>query len=64
MTVRTNKAERQRLSYEQTQQAVTALHCTGCPYKFCVGSRALMSYEEQTRGYRDGDEFNRRFKNG
>ena len=43
------------LNQEQTQQAITAMHCTGCPYKLCLGSKALMTYQQQTRTYREGD---------
>lgn len=51
------KAEAKRIrEYERTEQAITAMHCTGCPYKKFIGSRAMMSYEEQTRTYRDGDK--------
>ena len=51
--VKPTKAQLAEERRKETNRAVRAMDCLGCPYAKCVGATAMLSWDEMTARFRE-----------
>jgi len=50
------KAEIAEARRKETDRAIQAMNCAGCPYRDCIGATATLSWDQMTARFRGEKE--------